>query len=127
MQIEGDRRGQCKAKPQIRQWIAAGGSWCTKGDSRQAFRCGKIVRKLESHIRRFALVIFPLCHSERIHRSKRKGTMEKRPFGHDFRQAVSLRKMRLPLLPLVFNSKAQCVPDDVADGNNILNLGCPLE
>ena len=75
-----DRRrpaGPAQTKPQIRQWIAASGSWCSKGDSRQAFPCGKIVRKLESHIRRFAVVICPLCHSEQIHRSKRKGIVER--------------------------------------------------
>lgn len=50
-----------------------------------------------------------------------------RPFGHDFRQAVSLRKMRLPFLPLLIHSKAQCVPCDVADGNNVLILVAPFE
>jgi hypothetical protein len=51
----------------------------------------------------------------------------KRPSGHDFHQAISLRKMRLPLLPLVINSKAQSVEDDVGDGTDVLILVAPLE
>src|ERR1700746_306164 len=49
-------RGQWKVKLQISQWIEASGSWCSKVDSQQAFPCGRIERKLESHIRRFALL-----------------------------------------------------------------------
>jgi hypothetical protein len=124
-----DRRrpaGPAQTKPQIRQWIAASGSWCSKGDSRQAFPCGKIVRKWRA-TSGDSRWLFARCATVNNSSIKTQRDHGKRPSSHDCRQAISLRKMRLPLLPLVIQSKAQCVPDDVADSNNVLILVAPLE
>jgi len=52
-----------------------------------------------------------------------QGDSGKSDLGYDFRQAISLRKMRLPILSLVVHRPFQCV----SDGNDELIQVAPRD
>jgi hypothetical protein len=64
-----------KAKPQI-GWVIEAIIVVSQKRQTKGLPCTRIARKLGSRNRRIAMISCPLCHSKRIHRSRRKGILE---------------------------------------------------
>ena len=65
----------------------------------------------------------PRCRSEQIHRSRRKGIIERRILAMLFVPAVSVRELRLAVLPLVH----QCESESTDRGNSNGKSSRPIE